>query len=275
MPELPEVETTRRGIEPHLAGRRIAAVTLRRNDLRWPIPPEVSERLPGQLIESVERRAKYLLIHTAAGSAMLHLGMSGMLRVLPPDAPIGKHDHVDIVLEGTAEQRGRVLRFTDPRRFGSLLWQPFGELHPLLAALGPEPLTDAFEGDTLWCGSRGRSAAVKLFLMDNANVVGVGNIYASEALFAAGIDPRRAAGKVSRQRYASLAAEVKRILAWAIERGGTTLRDFLNPDGAPGYFFRELNVYGRAGESCKVCGTPIRQAVLGQRSTFWCPRCQK
>jgi len=275
MPELPEVETTRRGIEPHLAGRRIAAVTLRRNDLRWPIPPEVSERLPGQLIESVERRAKYLLIHTAAGSAMLHLGMSGMLRVLPPDAPIGKHDHVDIVLEGTAEQRGRVLRFTDPRRFGSLLWQPFGELHPLLAALGPEPLTDAFEGDTLWCGSRGRSAAVKLFLMDNANVVGVGNIYASEALFAAGIDPRRAAGKVSRERYASLAAEVKRILAWAIERGGTTLRDFLNPDGAPGYFFRELNVYGRTGEPCKVCGTPIRQAVLGQRSTFWCPRCQK
>ena len=275
MPELPEVETTRRGIEPHLAGRRIAAVTLRRNDLRWPIPPEVSERLPGQLIESVERRAKYLLIHTAAGSAMLHLGMSGMLRVLPPDAPIGKHDHVDIVLEGTAEQRGRVLRFTDPRRFGSLLWQPFGELHPLLAALGPEPLTDAFKGDTLWCGSRGRSAAVKLFLMDNANVVGVGNIYASEALFAAGIDPRHAAGKLSRERYASLAAEVKRILAWAIERGGTTLRDFLNPDGAPGYFFRELNVYGRAGESCKVCGTPIRQAVLGQRSTFWCPRCQK
>jgi formamidopyrimidine-DNA glycosylase len=206
---------------------------------------------------------------------MLHLGMSGMLRVLPPDAPIGKHDHVDIVLESTAEQRGRVLRFTDPRRFGSLLWQPFGEVHPLLAALGPEPLTDAFDGDTLWRGSRGRSAAVKLFLMDNANVVGVGNIYASEALFAAGIDPRRAAGKVSRGRYASLAAEVKRILAWAIERGGTTLRDFLNPDGAPGYFFRELNVYGRAGEPCKVCGTPIKQAVLGQRSTFWCPSCQK
>jgi len=274
MPELPEVETTRRGIEPHLAGRRIATVTQRRSDLRWPIPPEVGERLPGQLIDSVERRAKYLLIHTAAGSAMLHLGMSGMLRVLPPDAPIGKHDHVDIVLEDTAEQRGRVLRFTDPRRFGSLLWQPFGELHPLLAALGPEPLTDAFDGNTLWRGSRGRSAAVKLFLMDNANVVGVGNIYASEALFAAGIDPRRAAGKLSRERYASLAAEVKRILAWAIERGGTTLRDFLNPDGAPGYFFRELNVYGRAGEPCKVCGTPIKQAVLGQRSTFWCPRCQ-
>jgi formamidopyrimidine-DNA glycosylase len=275
MPELPEVETTRRGIEPHLVGRRIAAVTLRRTDLRWPIPPEIGALLPGQRIDRVERRAKYLLLHTEVGSALLHLGMSGMLRVLPPDVPIGKHDHVDIVLEGTTEQRGRVLRFTDPRRFGSLLWQPPGAMHPLLVALGPEPLTDAFDGDTLWHASRGRSAAVKLFLMDNANVVGVGNIYASEALFAAGIDPRRAAGSVSRARYARLAAEVKRILAWAIERGGTTLRDFLNPDGAPGYFFRELNVYGRAGEPCKVCGTPIKQAVLGQRSTFWCPTCQR
>lgn len=275
MPELPEVETTRRGIEPHLVGRRIAAVTLRRADLRWPIPPEVSDLLPGQRIDGVERRAKYLLLHTEAGSALLHLGMSGMLRVLPPDALIGKHDHVDLVLEDVDGQRGRVLRFTDPRRFGSLLWQPVGEIHPLLAALGPEPLTDAFDGDTLWRRSRGRSAAVKLFLMDNANVVGVGNIYASEALFAAGIDPRRAAGRVSRPRYARLSGEVKRILAWAIERGGTTLRDFLNPDGAPGYFFRELNVYGRAGEACKVCATPIKQAVLGQRSTFWCPHCQK
>jgi len=275
MPELPEVETTRRGIEPHLVGRRIKAVTLRRSDLRWPIPREVGDLLPGQVIRGVERRAKYLLIHTDAGSAMLHLGMSGMLRVLPPDTLIGKHDHVDIALESTTELRGRVLRFTDPSRFGSLLWQPIGEVHPLLAALGPEPLTDAFDGDTLWLGSRGRSAAVKLFLMDNNNVVGVGNIYASEALFAAGIDPRRAAGKVSRLRYARLADEVKRILAWAIERGGTTLRDFLNPDGAPGYFFRELNVYGRAGEPCKVCGTPIKQAVLGQRSTFWCPNCQR
>jgi formamidopyrimidine-DNA glycosylase len=275
MPELPEVETTRRGIEPHLVGRRIAAVTLRRTDLRWPIPPEIGALLPGQRIDRVERRAKYLLLHTEVGSALLHLGMSGMLRVLPPDVPIGKHDHVDIVLEGTTEQRGRVLRFTDPRRFGSLLWQPPGAMHPLLVALGPEPLTDAFDGDTLWHASRSRSAAVKLFLMDNANVVGVGNIYASEALFAAGIDPRRAAGSVSRARYARLAAEVKRILAWAIERGGTTLRDFLNPDGAPGYFFRELNVYGRAGEPCKVCSTPIKQVVLGQRSTFWCPVCQK
>jgi len=275
MPELPEVETTRRGIAPHVEGRRVAGVVLRRPDLRWPIPREVSEVLPGQRIEAVERRAKYLLLHTPGGSALMHLGMSGMLRVLPPDAPLGAHDHVDIALAAEASRPARVLRFTDPRRFGCLLWQPPGQTHELLASLGPEPLTDAFDGDLLWHLSRGRSAAVKLFLMDNAVVVGVGNIYASEALFAAGIDPRRAAGKVSRERYAGLAAEVKRILGWAIERGGTTLRDFLNPDGAPGYFFRELNVYGRAGEACGVCGTPIRQAVLGQRSTFWCPRCQR
>lgn len=275
MPELPEVETTRRGIAPHLIGRRITAVTLRRADLRWPIPKEITELLPGQRIDAVERRAKYLLLHTQAGSALLHLGMSGMLRVLPPDAPLGKHDHVDIAVEATATQRERILRFTDPRRFGCLLWQPPESTHELLSNLGPEPLTDDFDGDLLWRMSRGRKAAVKLFLMDNAIVVGVGNIYASEALFAAGIDPRRAAGSVSRERYARLAAEVKRILAWAIERGGTTLRDFLNPDGAPGYFFRELNVYGREGEACHVCGTPIRQVVLGQRSTFWCPRCQR
>ncbi|WP_266156500.1 bifunctional DNA-formamidopyrimidine glycosylase/DNA-(apurinic or apyrimidinic site) lyase [Dyella silvatica] len=275
MPELPEVETTRRGISPYLVGRHVTAVTLRRADLRWPIPPEITELLPGQRIDAVERRAKYLLLHTAAGSALLHLGMSGMLRVLPPDVLPGKHDHVDIAVEPGSATGARILRFTDPRRFGCLLWQAPGEVHPLLSTLGPEPLTDAFDGDLLWHLSRGRKAAVKLFLMDNAVVVGVGNIYASEALFAAGIDPRRPAGSVSRARYAQLAAEVKRILAWAIERGGTTLRDFLNPDGAPGYFFRELNVYGREGEPCHTCGTVIRQVTLGQRSTFFCPRCQR
>jgi formamidopyrimidine-DNA glycosylase len=275
MPELPEVETTRRGIAPYLIGRRVRGVTLRRPDLRWPIPAEISELLPGQRIDAVERRAKYLLLHTEVGSALLHLGMSGVLRVLPPGAPVGKHDHVDIALERTSAQAPRILRFTDPRRFGCLLWQAPGETHSLLAKLGPEPLTEAFDGDLLWHLSRRRTVAVKLFLMDNANVVGVGNIYASEALFAAGIDPRRAAGSVSRARYARLAGEVKRILAWAIERGGTTLRDFLSPDGAPGYFFRELNVYGRTGEPCRVCSTPIRQVVLGQRSTFWCPHCQR
>src|SRR5215469_12089205 len=275
MPELPEVETTRRGIAPHVIGRRIVSVTLRRPDLRWPIPREISDVLPGQRIDDVERRAKYLLLHTAAGSALLHLGMTGVLRVLPPDVAPGVHDHVDLLLEPTRRERERILRFTDARRFGCLLWQPVGETHELLAELGPEPLTDAFDGDLLHRRSRGRKAAVKLFLMDNAIVVGVGNIYASEALFAAGIDPRRAAGSISRARYARLAGEVKRILAWAIERGGTTLRDFLNPDGAPGYFFRELFVYGREGEPCKVCGTAIRQQVIGQRSTFWCPHCQK
>lgn len=275
MPELPEVETTRRGIAPHLIGRRVASVTLRRHDLRWPIPNEITELLPGQRIDDIERRAKYLLLHTHAGSALLHLGMTGVLRVLPPDVAPGAHDHADIALEPLQGEKARILRFTDPRRFGCLLWQPPGTLHDLLANLGPEPLTDAFDGDLLWQRSRGRKAAVKWFLMDNAIVVGVGNIYASEALFAAGIDPRSMAGSVSRPRYQRLAAEVKRILAWAIERGGTTLRDFLNPDGAPGYFFRELFVYGREGEPCKVCGTSIRQAVIGQRSTFWCPRCQK
>ncbi|GAB2813672.1 bifunctional DNA-formamidopyrimidine glycosylase/DNA-(apurinic or apyrimidinic site) lyase [Dyella kyungheensis] len=275
MPELPEVETTRRGIAPHVIGRRVTGVVLRRPDLRWPIPPEITTQLPGQRIDAVERRAKYLLLHTQIGSALFHLGMTGVLRVLPPDALVGKHDHVDIALEPTATEGPRVLRFTDARRFGSLLWQPAGETHELLAELGPEPLTDDFDGDLLWRLSRGRKAAVKLFLMDNAVVVGVGNIYASEALFAAGIDPRKAAGSISRARYARLAAEVKRILAWAIERGGTTLRDFINPDGAPGYFFRELQVYGREGEACRVCGTPVKQVVLGQRSTFWCGKCQK
>jgi formamidopyrimidine-DNA glycosylase len=275
MPELPEVETTRRGIAPHLVGRRIVSVTLRRADLRWPIPRDISDVLPGQRIEAVERRAKYLLLQTQAGSAIFHLGMSGVLRVLPPDLAPGTHDHVDILVDAADGKPARILRFTDPRRFGCLLWQPHGTTHELLTGLGPEPLTDAFDGDLLWQRSRGRKAAVKLFLMDNAIVVGVGNIYASEALFAAGIDPRKPAGSVSRARYQRLAAEVKRILAWAIERGGTTLRDFLNPDGAPGYFFRELFVYGREGEPCKVCGTAIRQQVIGQRSTFWCPTCQK
>jgi formamidopyrimidine-DNA glycosylase len=270
MPELPEVETTRRGIAPHVSGRRITGVVLRRPDLRWPIPPEISTLLPGQVIDDVERRAKYLLLRTRAGTALFHLGMTGVLRVLPANAPVGKHDHVDIALDS-----GQVLRFTDARRFGALLWQMPGETHELLEGIGPEPLTDAFDGDLLWRVSRGRSAAVKTFLMDNAVVVGVGNIYASEALFAAGIDPRMPAGKVSRARYAKLAREVKRILAYAIERGGTTLRDFISPDGAPGYFFQELYAYGRADKPCKICGKTIRVATLGGRASFYCPGCQR
>ena len=270
MPELPEVETTRRGLLPHLRGRTVIALDIRQPRLRWPIPAVLRTSLPGQRIDDVERRAKYLLVHTQAGSALLHLGMSGSLRVLPAATPIGIHDHVDWRLDS-----GLVLRYTDPRRFGCQLWQARGEIHPLLAGLGPEPLSGAFDGDHLWLRSRGRSAAVKVFLMDQANVVGVGNIYAAEALFAAAIHPKRAAGSVSRAGYARLAGEVKRILAYAITRGGTTLRDFISPDGAPGYFEQELFVYGRAGEPCKVCAAPIRVITLGQRSTFYCPRCQR
>jgi len=270
MPELPEVETTRRGIAPHLVGRRVEKLIVRQRNLRWPIPLALQRGLPGQRVDAVERRAKYLLVHTTAGSALLHLGMSGSLRVLPSLVPAGPHDHVDWQLDS-----GKILRYTDPRRFGSQLWQPPGTLHPLLADLGPEPLADDFDGDYLWHASRGRAVAVKIFLMDQKIVVGVGNIYAAEALFAAGIRPTRAAGSVSRARYARLADEIKRILVHAITRGGTTLRDFISPDGAPGYFEQELFVYGRKGEPCRVCATPIRAIVTGQRSTFYCPHCQR
>lgn len=274
MPELPEVETTRRGLAPHVEGRRVAGVTLRRPNLRWPIPGEVTRDLPGQRIDAVRRRAKYLLLDTAAGSALLHLGMSGSLRVLPADTPVRAHDHVDIALQAAGGRPARVLRFNDPRRFGCLLWQPPGQTHELLAGLGPEPLSDAFDGDYLFALSRGRSAPVKTFLMDQRVVVGVGNIYVAEALFAAGISPLRAAGKVSRERYRRLADEIRRVLAHAITRGGTTLRDFLAPDGAPGYFEQELSAYGRGGEPCPRCGRPLKQAAIGQRATVWCGHCQ-
>ena len=270
MPELPEVETTRAGLAPHLEGRRVRAVVLRRPDLRWPIPPEVPALLPGQRIQAVRRRAKYLLLDTAAGSALLHLGMSGSLRVLPASTPARAHDHVDLALDAR-----RVLRFNDPRRFGCLLWQPPGEVHPLLQGLGPEPLSDAFDGDYLFARSRGRRAPVKTFLMDQRIVVGVGNIYAAEALHRAGISPLRPAGRVSRERYRALADAVRAILAHAIARGGTTLRDFLAPDGAPGYFEQELSAYGRGGEPCPRCGRPLRQALVGQRTTAWCGHCQR
>jgi formamidopyrimidine-DNA glycosylase len=275
MPELPEVETTRRGLAPHVEGRRVLRVVLRRPDLRWPIPPEVSGLLPGERIEAVRRRAKYLLLDTAAGSALLHLGMSGSLRVLPADTPVREHDHVDLVLAHARTGPAQVLRYNDPRRFGCLLWQPPGEVHPLLRGLGPEPLADAFDGDYLFARSRGRRAPVKAFLMDQRIVVGVGNIYAAEALHAAGISPLRAAGRVSRERYRVLADAVRRILDHAIRRGGTTLRDFLAPDGAPGYFEQELSAYGRGGAPCPRCGRPLRQAAIGQRTTVWCGACQR
>ncbi len=275
MPELPEVETTRAGLAPHLTGRVVEGVVLRRPDLRWPIPDDVARRLPGQRIVAVRRRAKYLLLDTDAGSALLHLGMSGSLRVLPAQTPAGPHDHVDVVLQSTTGHAAQVLRFNDPRRFGCLLWQPSGQTHALLRELGPEPLSAGFDGDYLFARSRGRSTAVKSLLMDQRIVVGVGNIYAAEALFAAGISPLREAGKVSRARYLRLAEAVRRILAQAIARGGTTLRDYISPDGAPGYFEQELSVYGRGGQACRTCGRILRQAAIGQRTTVWCSHCQR
>lgn len=269
MPELPEVETTRLGLAPQLEGRRIVGVTLRRADLRWPIPEEISSLLPGQAILGLRRRAKYLLLDVAAGSALLHLGMTGSLRVLDGGEPAGIHDHVDLALDS-----GRVLRFRDPRRFGCLLWQPEGATHVLLGNLGPEPLSPAFHGEYLFRRSRGRRASVKTFLMDQETVVGVGNIYAAESLFRAGIAPERPAGEVSRPRYARLARAVKEILSQAIRSGGTTLRDFIKPDGLPGYFKQELLVYGRQGEPCLRCGHPLSGTRLGNRATVWCPDCQ-
>ena len=252
MPELPEVETTRAGLAPHLIGRRVTQAVLRRADLRWPIAMEFEHVLPGRTVLDVRRRAKYLLLDTDAGSALMHLGMSGSLRVLPGDTPVRAHDHLDLALDD-----GRVLRFNDPRRFGCALWQAPGATHELLANLGPEPLSEAFDGDHLFARSRRRSAPVKTFLMDQHVVVGVGNIYAAEALFMAGIAPTRAAGRVSRARYVRLADAVKAILAHAIARGGTTLRDFISPDGAPGYFEQELSAYGRGGAPCPRCARPL------------------
>ena len=270
MPELPEVETTRRGIAPHLIGQRVSRVIVRERRLRWPIPEDLDVRLSGQRIEAVERRAKYLLIKAEVGTLISHLGMSGNLRLVEAGLPAAKHEHVDIELES-----GLALRYTDPRRFGALLWSELPLEHELLVRLGPEPLTELFDGERLFQLSRGKAVAVKPFIMDNAVVVGVGNIYATEALFAAGIDPRRAAGTVSRARYVRLAQEIKRVLAHAIERGGTTLRDFIGGDGQPGYFQQELFAYGRGGEFCKVCGSTLREVKLGQRASVYCSKCQR
>lgn len=271
MPELPEVETTRRGIEPHLLGQRVSGLVIRQRRLRWSIPRALDRDLPGQIIQGVRRRAKYLLLDTEAGTAILHLGMSGSLRLVPRDTPVGKHDHVDIQLDS-----GLSLRLTDPRRFGTLLWttQP-ADQHELLAALGPEPLSDAFDGTHLFNAARGRKVAVKNFIMDSHIVVGVGNIYASEALFMAGIHPTRPAGRVSRERYDLLMKAIKTVLAASIEMGGTTLRDFVGGDGQPGYFKQTLRVYDRLGEPCRSCGAPIRGKRIGQRSSFYCANCQR
>ncbi len=269
MPELPEVETSRRGIAPHIEGRRVSAVVLRQPRLRWPVSPELADELVGQPILRVDRRGKYLLLVSPPGTLILHLGMSGSLRVLPVETPAGKHDHLDLCFDEIC------LRLHDPRRFGAALWSQQPLQHALLAQLGPEPLSDAFDADYLQASLLGRSAPIKTLLMDSKRVVGVGNIYANEALFAAGIHPGRAGGRIGRQRLERLVAQIKRVLAEAIEQGGTTLRDFTREDGKPGYFAQELKVYGRTGQPCSVCGEPIRLLKLGQRSSFYCPRCQR
>lgn len=271
MPELPEVETTRSGISGHVTGQKVSDVVVRNKHLRWPVPAALSRELPGQRVHSVRRRAKYLLLTADTGCLILHLGMSGSLRILTRASAPLPHDHVDICFSDKT-----TLRFHDPRRFGSLLWTRQDPLlHPLLARLGPEPLARTFSGSTLHEAARGRKVAVKNFIMNASVVVGVGNIYASEALFRAGIHPRRPAGRIALARYQELARQIKNVLRAAIRAGGTTLRDFTDSDGVPGYFAQSLAVYGRAGEACSVCAGEIRQETIGQRSSFYCPRCQR
>ncbi|WP_217543398.1 bifunctional DNA-formamidopyrimidine glycosylase/DNA-(apurinic or apyrimidinic site) lyase [Vibrio metschnikovii] len=269
MPELPEVEVSRLGISPHLVGQTIAAVTWRCEKLRWPIPHQLIQ-LEGQKIAAISRRAKYLFIETKAGSAIIHLGMSGALRVLDADFPPGKHDHVDLVLAN-----GKLLRYHDPRRFGAWLYIAPGESHPLLEHMGPEPLTDAFNVETIAKRANNKRLAIKAFIMDNKNVVGVGNIYANESLFKAKIHPLRPAQSLSDIEWQCLVSEIKAVLATAIVQGGTTLKDFSQADGKPGYFAQELQVYGKGGKPCPICAEPIAEQKIAQRNTFFCDACQR
>lgn len=271
MPELPEVETSRRGLLPLLKGRRIVEVRVHERRLRWRLPRGFEAALAGRTVKDIARRAKYLLIATDGPTLLVHLGMSGSLRSADPAQPRRTHDHVELLLDS-----GRCIRFNDPRRFGCMMaLEGDPGAHALLRSLGPEPLDDGFDAAYLHGRSRGRRVAVKPFLMNAAIVVGVGNIYASEALFHAGIAPGRAAGRLTRAECERLVAAVQRVLSSAIRAGGTTLRDYVDPDGNPGYFRQTLYVYERAGEPCRRCATAVRQRVQGQRSTYWCPTCQR
>lgn len=275
MPELPEVETTRRGLAPHIVGQTIRSIVVRNPALRWEVPLHLPRTLPGGVVQGIERRGKYLLLRIEGnkqpGWLILHLGMSGSLRIVTADAAPGPYDHFDLVLAN-----GRALRLRDPRRFGAVLWEEGDVLrHALLAHLGVEPLSDAFSGDQLHAETRARSAAIKLVLMDAHLVVGVGNIYANEALFEAGINPKLPARRLGRERCWRLVEAVKHTLRRAIKAGGSSLRDFVGADGEPGYFQQQYFVYGRTGQPCRRCGQPIRQIRQGQRSTFYCPRCQR
>lgn len=270
MPELPEVETTRRAIAPYVVGQCVNAVVVRQPQLRWPVPKALTGELPGQTIESVDRCGKYLLLTTATGSVILHLGMSGSLRIVPRAKAPDKYDHVDLVLAN-----GDCLRLRDPRRFGAVLWTTGDATqHKLLANIGPDPLGRGFDGDCLYRKSRGRKRAIRDLLMDSRVVAGLGNIYANEALYRAGIHPRRAAGRISRQRYRRLTQAIRATLQRAIAAGGTTLRDFRSANGNPGYFQHTMHVYGRQGEPCRRCRRPIRAAPLGRRRVFYCSHCQ-
>lgn len=277
MPELPEVEVTRLGVAPHLEGRVVDSVLLRREGLRWPFPPDLPQLLAGKRILRTGRRGKYLLVHFEHGTLIIHLGMSGHLRVLPLGVEPKKHDHVDLVVDSPGGKQ--VLRLNDPRRFGAVLWHSSddGELenNMLLRGLGVEPLEPGFEGGLLFRASRKRSAPVKQFLLAGDVVVGVGNIYACESLFRAGINPKTSAGRISRGRYDKLAAAIREILAEAIVQGGSTLRDFIAVNGQSGYFQQTYFVYDRAGVPCRNCASPVRQIKQGQRSTFYCVNCQK
>jgi formamidopyrimidine-DNA glycosylase len=271
MPELPEVETTRRGVVPHVVGRRIARLTVYDRRLRWPVPADLAKQVIGRSIDRVDRRSKYLLFRIGADTLLVHFGMTGSLRVYRKAPPRKPHDHVDLVLDD-----GTLLRYHDPRRFGAMLLLPEpASAHPLLAHLGPEPFDAAFDAAYLWSALRSRTTAIKLALMDNGLVVGVGNIYANEALFRAGIRPTVPARKVSRPRIAGLVAAVREVLAEAIDKGGSTLRDYVDARGEPGEAQLDYFVYGREGEPCKVCATPIRLRRLGGRGSFYCPRCQR
>ncbi|MBL8472485.1 MAG: bifunctional DNA-formamidopyrimidine glycosylase/DNA-(apurinic or apyrimidinic site) lyase [Rhodocyclaceae bacterium] len=270
MPELPEVEITRYGLAQELAGSTASGAVVREARLRWPVPADLSARLQGQRLKRIERRGKYLLFRFETGTLIGHLGMSGSLRVVPAASPAGPHEHVDLVFGA------RAARLRDPRRFGALLWHAGAdESHPLLADLGIEPLGDQFDGEWLFRATRGRRTPVKLFVMDSHVVVGVGNIYASESLFRAGIRPRRPAGRLTRAECTRLAQAIRDTLQDALAAGGSSLRDFIHSDGASGYFQQQHYVYDRAGQACRVCGQSIRTLRLGQRSTFWCAKCQR
>jgi len=269
VPELPEVETTLRGIQPHVTGRPVTAVTVRQPMLRYPLPDQFERLLVGHSLRSLQRRGKYLLFGLDEGTLIVHLGMSGSLRVLPRDSAPGPHDHIDIAFGED------MLRYRDPRRFGLMLWaEGDPNVHPLLASLGIEPLEPSFDGPWLYRASRSRTTPIKLFLMDSHRIVGVGNIYASESLFRAGIHPATPAGSLGPRRCARLATAIRETLAAAIAAGGSTLRDFVGSDGRPGYFQQQYFVYGRGGEPCRVCARPIHKSIMGQRATFHCPRCQ-